>query len=171
MRPICIRQQLSHRPEEVWEVITDPGVDELWQLHGDFRPAAGAHFVMRYDIAKGWSGAVRGQVLAARYPSLLRYRIQADGEPFATTVTWSIEPTHRGGTRLVLVHEGFVGMRGWLARRLLWRAWRATMHTTLPWVLDHRHGPVRRIPVVPGRRKAHLALSGTQPASHKGLLT
>jgi uncharacterized protein YndB with AHSA1/START domain len=171
MRPICLHEQLSHRPEEVWEVITDPRVGELWQVHGDFRPEAGAHFVMRYDIAKGWSGTVRGKVLAAHYPALLRYQVQADGEPFATTVTWTLEPTHRGGTHLILVHEGFVGVRGWLVRYLLWRAWRVTLHTKLPWVLDHRHGPVRRIPLVPGRRRARPALSGTQPAFRKGFLT
>jgi uncharacterized protein YndB with AHSA1/START domain len=150
-RPIRLRQQLSHRPEEVWEVITDPGVEELWQVHGDFRPEAGAHFLMRYDIAKGWSGTVRGQVLAADSPVLLSYRIQADGEPFATTVTWELEPTYRGGTRLTLVHEGFVGARGRLARHLLRRAWRTTLHKTLPWVLDRRHRSLRQLEAAAGR--------------------
>jgi uncharacterized protein YndB with AHSA1/START domain len=115
-------------------------VEELWQVHGDFRPEAGARFVMHYDIAKGWSGVSRGQVLAADPPTLLVYQTHADGEPFTTTVSWKLEPTSQGGTQLTLVHEGFAGVRGWLARLLLRRAWRVTVHKTLPWVLDRRHG-------------------------------
>ncbi|MHB8587075.1 MAG: SRPBCC family protein [Thermoplasmatota archaeon] len=45
-----------------------------------------------------------------------------------TTVTWTLEPTADGGTRLRLVHSGLKGMRGMMMRAGMNNGWNTKIH-------------------------------------------
>ncbi|MEU8814468.1 SRPBCC domain-containing protein [Actinoplanes sp. NPDC048796] len=121
MSSIECDQFIARPPAAVWRALTEPALLEKWWAPGDIKPVVGHRFTL--DMRE-W-GPQWCEVLEVEPEKLLRYTF-AEGV-LDTTITWRLEP-EGGGTRLFLVHDGFVpdsmplhGMgRGWpgLLRRV-----------------------------------------------------
>lgn len=106
---IIYEVRLDEPPRLVWRALTEPELLARWLGEGNFAAEIGRRFSLRPGGAAGDS-AIDGEVVAAEAERLLSYRWRAEAEGQAaldTTVTWILEPTAEGGTRLRLVHDGF----------------------------------------------------------------
>jgi uncharacterized protein YndB with AHSA1/START domain len=106
---ILIEARLDEPPALVWRALTEPELMARWLGEGDVEAVVGRRFVVRPGGAAG-QAPVDCEVVEAEPERLLSYRWRADGEGTAaldTVVTWILEPTAEGGTRLRLVHDGF----------------------------------------------------------------
>jgi uncharacterized protein YndB with AHSA1/START domain len=108
--PIIVDTALDAPPERVWRALTEPALLARWLAPTDMRAVPGA----RFSIApKGVIGdePIDCEVLEAEPHRRLSYRWRAEGQggqaALDTIVTWILDPTPDGGTRLRLVHEGF----------------------------------------------------------------
>ena len=91
-------------PERVWKALTDAKALARWFLPGDFEPRMGFRF--QFEMGRR---RVRGEVIAADRERRLAYTWRAGDEP-ETVVTWTMEPTDAGGTRVHLEHTEAAGM-------------------------------------------------------------
>lgn len=105
----------------VWAALTDPDALADWLMPNDFAPRVGHRFTFRTDPAPGFDGIVRCEVLELVERERLRFSWV--GGPLDTTVTFTLADDP-GGTRLVLEHEGFEGLRTLVPRIVLGFGWR-----------------------------------------------
>ncbi len=116
-----------HSVERVWEALTSPEAIADWLMENDFKPEVGHQFRLTDPDARGWRGYVDCEVLEVDPPRRLSYSWVGDERIPTTTVTFSLEEVD-GGTRLVLEHTGFEGLRAVLVGRfILGRGWRKHM--------------------------------------------
>jgi uncharacterized protein YndB with AHSA1/START domain len=88
---IAVEYALDAAPEKVWRAITIPGFREQWL------PGA--------DLAEP-------EPIAAVPGVEVRYRMREEGAPpIESTVTFRIEPDHRGGTLFRIIHRTEGGAR------------------------------------------------------------
>jgi uncharacterized protein YndB with AHSA1/START domain len=112
---IEVDYDLSQPPEKVWRVLTEPMLLARWLMENDIKPEVGHKFTFRGAPIPGrWDGRVECEVLAVEPMRLLRYswkggsdQIEGDGGRLDTVVTWTLDPTPTGGTKLHLSHAGF----------------------------------------------------------------
>lgn len=123
-KAIVVDYDLSAPPEKVWRTLTEPALVSRWLMETDIAPVIGHRFTFRSKPMPGWDGLVTCEILACDAPRLLRYSWRGGSGVNAldTLVTWTLERTDAGGTRLHLEHSGFTdanevawaGMsRGW----------------------------------------------------------
>ena len=107
---IIIEAALDQPPELVWRALTEPALVARWLGVSDIRAVVGERFAVKPGGAAG-DDPIACEVLEADPHHLLSYRWRGAGEGEAavldTVVTWILEPTAEGGTRLRLVHDGF----------------------------------------------------------------
>jgi uncharacterized protein YndB with AHSA1/START domain len=100
-----------HPPEKVWRALTTPELMGRWMMPPTgFEPVAGNVFEMTTQPMPGqnFSGHVRGEVLEAIAPELLRMTwsdAQSDA-PSGWVISWELRPEGRG-TRILFSHTGF----------------------------------------------------------------
>ena len=105
---VVVDCDLDHPPEKVWRALTEPELLGAWLLPNDIEAEEGRRFTLR-----GGPGApIDCDVLAAEPPRLLRLSWrgrdqEAGGRPLDTVVTFTLDGTDAGGTRLRIVHSGF----------------------------------------------------------------
>ena len=104
-RAIRVNYDLSAPPEKVWRALTEPELLEQWLFPNDIDPTVGQSFAFRTTPAPGFDGVIKCEVKEVERPHRLVYSWQSG--PADTLVTWTLEPTDTGYTRLSLVHEGF----------------------------------------------------------------
>jgi uncharacterized protein YndB with AHSA1/START domain len=75
-------------------------------MANDFRPVVGHRFNFRAEPMPGWDGIVHCEVLEVEPHQRLRYSWRG-GARLDTVVTWTLQATAAGGTRLRLDHSGF----------------------------------------------------------------
>ena len=75
-----------------------------WLMQTDFSPSVGHRFTFTDPKAEGWSGTVDCEVLEVEEPNKLSYSWSAG---FPTIVTFSLDSTSGGGTRLRVEQTGF----------------------------------------------------------------
>ncbi|WP_395673934.1 SRPBCC domain-containing protein [Inquilinus sp.] len=107
---IVVDCDLDHPPEKVWRALAEPELLAAWLLPNDIRAEEGRRFTLRG--APGTDKPVDCEVLEADPPRLLRYSWRGrdrdgDGRTLDTVVTFTLDGTHAGGTRLRIVHSGF----------------------------------------------------------------
>ncbi len=83
-------------------------------MPNDFAPVVGQRFTFKTKPMGDWDGVVHCEVLSCEPPRLLRYSWLggSDSNPsygsrLNSTVTWELTQVD-GGTRLRMVHDGFV---------------------------------------------------------------
>jgi uncharacterized protein YndB with AHSA1/START domain len=82
-----------------------------------FAPVVGTKFILRAEgPQRGWRGFVECEVLAVEAGRLLRYSWNGDPDQAPLLLTIRLED-EGAGTRLVLDHEGFEGIGGWMVAR------------------------------------------------------
>jgi uncharacterized protein YndB with AHSA1/START domain len=111
-----------HPPDKVWQALTDPGAIAEWLMPNNFEPRVGHKFTFRAHPAPGFDGIIDSEVLEIDPPRRLVYTW--NNGKLSTRVTWTLQLTP-AGTRLVLDHTGFEGLRGWMLSNLIGQGWRS----------------------------------------------
>ncbi len=110
------RKYSRTRPRTIWKTLTTGELISRWLLmpSAGFEPVRGKHFTLQTTPAGAWDGVIRCQVLEVMPNERLVYSWRSGhegnvgyGSPLDTVVTWTLSKA-RGGTRLRLVHSGFV---------------------------------------------------------------
>ncbi len=95
--------------ETVWQALTDPSLVARWLLPGGMESVAGRDFRLDGGAALG---PIDCTVLESDPPRALSYRWHQAAKDGAarleTVVRFDLAPRPDGGTRLKLVHDGFV---------------------------------------------------------------
>jgi uncharacterized protein YndB with AHSA1/START domain len=106
---IILEVALEAPPRLVWRALTEPEILARWLGETDLEAKAGCRFALRTD-AKA-PAPIDGEVIEADPERRLSYRWReagaGGGQALDSVVTWILEPTADGGTRLRLVHDGF----------------------------------------------------------------
>lgn len=125
--------EFSHPVAKVWRVLTTPELLALWLAPNDFEACLGHRFQFKMDPAPGFDGIVDCEVVELEEPHRLAYSWV--GGPIDTVVSYSLERSSSGSTRLTLKQEGFRGLQAKLVRRILSAGW-TKMGRDLADVLD-----------------------------------
>jgi uncharacterized protein YndB with AHSA1/START domain len=89
--------------------MTDSTLLARWLMDNDMKPQVGHRFTFHQPAMAGWDGVVRCEVQELEPLKRIRYTWQSSGfSTLDTVVTWSLDGTPDGGTRLTLEHTGFL---------------------------------------------------------------
>jgi len=129
---IAIDEIFPHAPGPIWKALTTGALIERWitmPLTG-FEAVAGNDFTFQTKPAGNWDGVIHCRVLEAVPNEKLVYSWKGGdasnvgyGAPLDTIVTWTLTPS-KSGTRLRLVHSGFVLPRNEGAYRNMGEGWK-----------------------------------------------
>jgi uncharacterized protein YndB with AHSA1/START domain len=128
-RDLVIKWQLPHSPEKVWECITNPELLSQWLMKNDFKPIVGHRFNFHTKpIPKmGFDGIVYCEVLEIIPNQKLVYTWKGGPRPgiigLDTLLIWTLTPD-AGGTRLVLEHTGFKGLKNYITSIFMETGWK-----------------------------------------------
>ena len=113
---IVVDEVFPHAPETIWKALTTGELIARWlsMAPTGFEPVKGKHFTFQTTPASAWDGIIRCQVLEAIPNERLAYVWKGGhegnvgyGSPLDTVVTFTLSRVETG-TRLRLVHSGFV---------------------------------------------------------------
>ena len=113
---IVVDQVFPHAPETIWKTLTTNELIGRWieMVPTGFEPVKGKHFTFQTRPAGMWDGVIHCQVLEVMPNERLVYAWKGGhegnvgyGSPLDTVVTWTLSRVDNG-TRLRLVHSGFV---------------------------------------------------------------
>jgi uncharacterized protein YndB with AHSA1/START domain len=132
---------LDHSPDIVWEYLTTPDLIAQWLMPNDFKPIIGHKFQFRTNprIKVGFDGIVYCEVLEMVPNQKLSYSWKGGPAPGKITldsiVTWTLSPTPTG-TRLQLQHQGFRGIKNFLAYVFMNAGWGKKIRNRFTQMLD-----------------------------------
>ena len=115
-REIVVDEVFPHAREMVWKTLTTPEMMGRWlmMMPTGFAPTKGKRFTYQTTPAGEWDGVIHCQVLEAMPNQRLVYAWKGGdegnvgyGSRLDTVVTWILSRVENG-TRLRLVHSGFV---------------------------------------------------------------
>ena len=112
---IVVEEVLPHAPETIWKALTTGEMIGRWLMSPTgFEPVKGKHFTFQTTPAGAWDGIIHCQVLEVMPNERFAYAWKGGhegnvgyGSPLDTVVTWTLSRVENG-TRLRLVHSGFV---------------------------------------------------------------
>jgi uncharacterized protein YndB with AHSA1/START domain len=114
---IVVEHLFPHAPETIWKILTTGELIGRWLMMkpAGFEPVKGVRFTFQTTRAGVWDGVIHCGVLEVTRNKSLAYSWQGGhasnareyGSLLDTIVTWTLVKVH-GGTRLRLVHSGFV---------------------------------------------------------------
>jgi uncharacterized protein YndB with AHSA1/START domain len=112
---IVVEEVLPHVPETIWKTLTTGELIGRWLMKATgFEPVKGARFTLQTTPAGAWDGVIHCEVLEVTRNERLSYSWRGGhegnvhyGSRLDTIVTWTLARVD-GGTRLRLVHSGFV---------------------------------------------------------------
>jgi uncharacterized protein YndB with AHSA1/START domain len=113
---IVVDDVFPHAPEVVWKTLTTPELMGRWLSMAStrFKPTKGKHFTYQTKPAGEWDGVIHCEVLDVIPNERLVYAWKGGhsanvgyGAQLNTIVTWTLSRVENG-TRLRLVHSGFV---------------------------------------------------------------
>ena len=115
IQDIVVEEVLPHAPATIWKTLTSGALIDRWLMKSTgFEAVKGARFTLQTTAAGAWDGAIHCEVLDVKPNERLCYSWRSGhggnvgyGAPLDTVVTWSLAKVD-GGTRLRLVHSGFV---------------------------------------------------------------
>lgn len=115
-REIVVDEVFPHAPETIWRTLTSGALMARWlgMVPTGFEPVPGSRFTYQTTPAGEWDGTIQCEVLEATPNQRLVYSWKGGhagnagyGSLLDTVVTFTLEEAE-GGTRLKLVHSGFV---------------------------------------------------------------
>ncbi len=115
-REIVVERVFAHAPEKVWKALTTAELMGRWlrMPSKGFVPVKGNRFTYQTTAAGAWDGVIHCEVLDVKPKERLVYSWKGGhesntgyGAPLNTVVTFTLTKVD-GGTRLSLVHSGFV---------------------------------------------------------------
>jgi uncharacterized protein YndB with AHSA1/START domain len=112
---IVVDEVFPHQPEIIWRALTTGDLMARWMMEPTgFELVEGTHFSFQTTPAGEWDGVIHCQVLQVRPHERLVYAWKGGhegnvgyGSQLDTVVTLSLSKVEEG-TRLRLVHSGFV---------------------------------------------------------------
>lgn len=118
MQDIVVEDVLPFSPQAIWRALTSGEMMARWMMEpSGFEPVVGNRFTFTTTPAGEWDGTIRCEVLEVVPERRFVYSWQGGhegnvgyGSRLETLVTWTLVPAE-GGTRLKLVHSGFVKVR------------------------------------------------------------
>ena len=131
-RDIVVEEVLPHAPETIWKTLTTGELIDRWLLMKctGFEPVEGTRFTLQTTPAGAWDGVIHCEVLEVMRNERLSYSWQGGhdgnaeyGSRLDTVVTWTLAKVE-GGTRLRVVHSGFVLPKNVTAFRNLSDGWK-----------------------------------------------
>jgi len=128
---IVVDEVFPHAPEAIWRVLTTGALIGRWLMEPTgFEPVKGKPFTYKTKPAGPWDGTIHCQVLEAIPNERLVYSWKGGhegnvgyGAPLDTIVTFTLSRVP-GGTRLSLVHSGFVSPRNDSALTTMGAGWK-----------------------------------------------
>jgi uncharacterized protein YndB with AHSA1/START domain len=129
---IAVDEIFPHTPETVWKTLTSAELMGRWlgMAPDGFKPLVGNRFTYQTTPAGEWDGTIQCEVLEVIPGRRLAYSWksghednQGYGSPLDSIVTFTLEPAE-GGTRLRLVHSGFVLPKNDTAYRSMSGGWK-----------------------------------------------
>ena len=143
-RDLKLERVYSQAPERIWRALTDRRALSAWLMETDFEPTLDREFTFRSKPQPGWDGITCCRVIEIEPPRRLAYTWRGGagkGKPptLDTVVRWTLSP-EGSGTRLVLEHTGFSGLRSVLVSFIMRRGWAKMLAEKLPGVLGSTVG-------------------------------
>lgn len=131
---IVVDDVFPHAPETIWKLLTTGELIGRWLMAPTgFEPVQGKHFTFQTTSAGAWDGVIHCQVLEVTPNERLVYAWKGGhegnvgyGAPLDTVVTWTLSRVE-GGTRLRLVHAGFVTPKNDSAFKTMSGGWRTVV--------------------------------------------
>ena len=128
---IVVDAVFPHAPETIWKALTSGELMGRWMMAPTgFEPVEGTHFTFRTTPAGLWDGTIHCRVLEVRRDERLAYTWKGGhaenvgyGSLLDTVVTWTLSRVENG-TRLRLVHSGFVLPRNDTAYKNMGEGWK-----------------------------------------------
>ena len=133
-----------HPVSRVWEALTSSEALAAWLMPNEGEGGVGRYdrvghrFTLRSRPAPGFDGIVRCEVLELDPPRRMVWSWA--GGNIDTTVTWTLDQTSDGGTRLRMHQVGFHGLGAQLTRRILAGGYPRILGQRLPAYLDRAAG-------------------------------
>ena len=132
---IVVDEIFPHTPETLWRTLTSGDLIARWLMAPTgFEPVVGKRFSFQTKPAGEWDGTIQCQVLQVVPNERLTYAWKGGdegnlgyGAPLETVVTWTLSRTENG-TRLRLVHSGFVMPRNESAFKTMGAGWKTVVH-------------------------------------------
>lgn len=134
MQAIVVDEVFPHAPDIIWKTLTSGELMSRWLMPPTgFEPVAGCHFTFQTVAAGGWDGTIHCQVLEVLPNEKLSYAWKGGheanegyGSKLETVVTFTLSMTE-AGTRLRLVHSGFVLPKNEAAYRNMGEGWKTVV--------------------------------------------
>ncbi len=131
---IVIDEVFPHRPEVLWQALTSGALMARWLMQPQgFAPVPGTEFTYQTTPAGAWDGTIRCIVLEVVPLQRFSYAWRGGdagnigyGAPLDTIVSFTLTRVELG-TRLRLVHEGFVLPRNQTAYTNMGNGWKSCM--------------------------------------------
>lgn len=131
---IVVDEVFPHAPETIWKALTDGALIARWLMPPTgFAPVEGNRFTFQTKLAGAWDGTIRCQVLEVIPNQRLVYAWKGGhegnvgyGAPLETIVTWTLSQAENG-TRVRLVHSGFVLPRNESAFKTMGDGWKTVV--------------------------------------------
>lgn len=131
---IVLDEVFPHAPSTVWKALTDGALMARWLMPPTgFAAVVGQAFTFQTTPAGAWDGVIRCQVLEVRENERLAYAWTGGhetnsgyGSRLETVVTWTLAASE-AGTRVRLVHSGFVLPRNESAFDNMSKGWKTVV--------------------------------------------
>jgi uncharacterized protein YndB with AHSA1/START domain len=115
---IVVEEVFPHTPETIWQALTTGALISRWLMPATgFAPVVGTRFTLQTTSVGAWDGVIHCQVLEVLPHERFAYSWQGGhesnvgyGSRLDTVVTFTLSRVAEG-TRLRLVHSGFVRPR------------------------------------------------------------
>lgn len=133
---IVVDEVFPHAPETIWKTLTTGELIAHWMMPPTgFEPVNGKHFTFQTTPAGAWDGVIHCQVLEVVPNERLVYAWKGGhegnvgyGSRLDTVVTWILSRVENG-TRLRLVHSGFVTPKNDSAFKTMGEAWKKVVQS------------------------------------------
>jgi uncharacterized protein YndB with AHSA1/START domain len=137
-REIMVDEVFPHAPKTIWRTLTTGALVERWlrMAPSGFEPVVGNRFTYQTTPAGAWDGVIHCKVLEVIPEQRFAYSWKGGdsgndgkyGSALDTVVTFTLEPVE-GGTRLRVVHAGFIVPRNDTAYRGMSEGWAQVIQT------------------------------------------
>ena len=131
---IALDELFQHAPQVLWKVLTSGELMARWMMKPTgFAPVVGTKFTFQTTPAGNWDGTIHCEVLEVKENERFSYSWKGGdegnvgyGSRLDTIVSWQLSVTE-GGTRLQLVHSGFVVPKNETAYENLGKGWKVCL--------------------------------------------